>query len=111
MNRRAAFAVSILSCIFAVGCGPTVIRIRPTTVTVASVVSQTPEGQTCWRQCKQIESSCIPGCHVEAGLLSYSAAKDAVQQCMDSCANTRDECFRGCPGAVDLPAATPSPTQ
>jgi hypothetical protein len=76
-----------------------VIKIRPTTI----AVPDTPDAQACWRQCTQITASCIPGCSAQG-----PGAVAAVQQCMDSCANTRDKCLRTCPGAKDTGAPVSS---
>lgn len=67
------------------------VRIRPTTVSVP----QTPEGQKCWRECEQIKQTCLGKC--QGNLFSYGA----VQQCVEACAVSRDQCLLGCPGAVD----------
>ena len=83
-------------------CAPTVIKIRPTTI----VVGNTPEGNACTRQCMQVVSSCIPGCHVEVSVFRRAAGIAAVQQCMDSCADQRDTCLKTCPGALDSRSTT-----
>lgn len=85
----------ILACSVVAGCAIP-IRIRPTTITVPS----TPEAQACWRQCTQITASCVPGCHGEG-----IGAISAVRQCMDACADLRDQCLRTCPGSTDTAGA------
>lgn len=90
--RRARVSLLAMLAVTAAGCA---IQIRPTTVSVP----QTPEAQKCWRECEQIKETCLGKCRAR-GLINYGV----VKRCVEACADNRDQCLRGCPGAVDAQA-------